>query len=44
MLTADEVAKRVWNAAIEQAAKRLETVNDETSRKCIVDAIRALKR
>lgn len=33
-----------WNAAIESAARVLQSANDETSRKCIVDAIRRLSK
>jgi hypothetical protein len=31
-----------WTAALEMAARRLETANDETSKKCIAQAIRDL--
>jgi hypothetical protein len=31
-----------WHAALERAARRLETANDETSRQCIAQAIRDL--
>lgn len=37
------VRKRIWNEAIEAAAYRLETANDETSRKCLIDALRDMK-
>lgn len=33
-----------WNAAIESAARVLQSANDETSRKCIVEAIRRLSK
>jgi hypothetical protein len=31
-----------WRAALEMAARRLETANDETSRRCLAQAIRDL--
>lgn len=33
-----------WNAAVQTAAKIVEEANDETSRQCIVEAIRKLDR
>lgn len=31
-----------WNDALERAAARLETANDETSRQCLITAIKAM--
>jgi hypothetical protein len=33
-----------FNAALELAVKRMETANDETSRSCIIQAIRDMKQ
>lgn len=33
-----------FNYALELAARRMETANDETSRMCIVEAVRKMKQ
>ena len=33
-----------FNSAIEMVARRLEAANDETSRLCLIEAIRAMKQ
>jgi hypothetical protein len=35
--------KDAYDRGLEDAAKRLETANDETSRVCIIEAIRGMK-
>lgn len=37
------IFNRGWNEALERAARRVETANDETKRTCISAAIRAMK-